>query len=67
WQQKTGSAATCGTSLSLGARQPWSRRVAVFCSHRTPSCRGELRSHCEGHDFTCCSPPPPPPPPPGFH
>lgn len=51
---------TCGTSLSPCAHQPWSRRVAVFCSHRTPSCCGELRSHCEGYDFMCCSPPPPP-------
>lgn len=58
WQWKTGPAATCGTSQSPYGSQPWSRRVAVFCSHGSQTCSGELGPHCEGHDFMFCSPPP---------
>lgn len=59
-KRKTRSDATCGTSQSLYGSQPWSRRVAVFCSHRSQTWRGELGSYCEGHDFMFCSPPPSP-------
>lgn len=47
----TRSAATCGTSQSPYGSQPWSRRVAVFCSHRNQTWNGELGSYSEGHDF----------------